>query len=140
MPDETHKLEAWMSTILAESGADLSELARTGYAEHGRGAVFIWPRDGGDGGSQFKASYVPASSAAFEHAGEHPKDKAARYDPEQQYVAVFLDEEQNALRSRAAVRGGFSRRGAERADGAGGARRHGMIPLSVAADPIPDLR
>jgi len=97
MPDETRKLDVWMSTILAESGADLSELARTGYAEHGRGAVFIWPPDLAEGGREFKASYVPASAAAFEHAGEHPKDKAARYDPEQQYVAVFLDEQQNAL-------------------------------------------
>ena len=97
MSQEPHQLDEWMATILVDSSADLSELARKGHAEHGRGAVFVWPPKGSQAAGEFKASYVPASAAAFEHAGEHPKEKAARYDPEREYVAVFLDSEQNAL-------------------------------------------
>ena len=97
MPDGTVKLDDWMGTILADSGADLSELARKGHAEHGRGAVFVWSPREPRSHREFKASYVPASASAFDHAGEHPKEKAARYDPEREYVAVFLDSAQNAL-------------------------------------------
>ena len=80
--------ERWAETVLAHSRGDLSSVARRGFLEHGRGAVFVWPPEGRP--TEYKAAYLPAQADALRQAGNHPKDKTDRYDPERQFVAVFV--------------------------------------------------
>jgi hypothetical protein len=87
MPEPT-ETERWADTILAQSCGELSAIARRGFADHGRGAVFVWRPEARP--TEYKAVYVPAEAEALQRAGAHPKDKAGRYDPEREFVAVFV--------------------------------------------------
>jgi hypothetical protein len=85
--------ERSMGLILTKNQERFSGMARSGHRNHGRGAVFIWQSEGEDDGglTKYRASYIPADDPAFERCGPHPKEMAHQYDPEAEFIAVFVE-------------------------------------------------
>ena len=82
-----------MGQILAKSQADFSTMARRGYKKHGRGAIFIWESEDKGAITTYRASYTATEDPAFQRSGPHPKEMAGDYDPETEFVAVFVGDE-----------------------------------------------
>ena len=82
-----------MSQILAKNHGEFSTMARRGHKKHGRGAIFIWPSEDKDGLTTYRASYTATEDPAFQKSGAHPKEMAGDYDPETEFVAVFVGDE-----------------------------------------------
>jgi hypothetical protein len=86
-----------MAQILVKNRADFSVMARRGYKKHGRGAIFIWESEEKPAEkaafSTYRANYAPVADPAFARSGPHPKEMAGHYDPETEFVAVFVGAE-----------------------------------------------
>ncbi len=82
-----------MAQILVKNQMDFSAMARRGYKRQGRGAIFIWESEEKGALSTFRANYAPVADPAFDRSGPHPKEMAGQYDPETEFVAVFVGDE-----------------------------------------------
>lgn len=82
-----------MAQILVKNQVDFSAMARRGYKKQGRGAIFIWESEEKGAISTFRANYAPVTDPAFGRSGPHPKEMAGQYDPETEFVAVFVGAE-----------------------------------------------
>jgi hypothetical protein len=85
-----NEFEEAMATILTKNHQSFSTMARRGYEKHGRGAIFIWESEGKGALTTYRANYLPLTDPAYHRSGPHPRELSGQYDPDAEFVAVFV--------------------------------------------------